>query len=186
MTSERAGSDRAAAIRQALLEVVAADGLHAATIAKVASRAGVAAGTIYVHHADKETLILATYRQVKRELGRAATAGWDAGRAPRDRFLAAWRRVHAHLRDRPERASFLLQLEASPYARHAHDADDVADVWAAAVDDIRPDLVDLPDDLLYDLAFGPAVGLAASAETDEDLLDAVAAACWRAVTTDDR
>lgn len=186
MTARRAAADRADAIREALYALVAEQGLHGATMADLARRAGVATGTIYVHYADKDALIVAAHREVKRDLGRAATAGWDASQPPRDRFLSAWRRVHDHLVAHRDRARFLLQLEASPYARMTHDEeDDVAQVWAAAARDLRAQLVDLPDELLYTLAFGPAVELAAHelvAADDAATLDTVAAACWRAIT----
>lgn len=178
--------DRAERVRGALLELVAERGLDGTAMSAVAARAGVAVGTIYVHYADKEALIVATYRHLKRELGLAATAGWDPGTQPREQFMAAWRRFHAHLAERPERAGFLLQLDVSPYASLAQEAhDDAADVWAATAEGLGESLADLPRELLYLLGFGPAVALAARSGTDPvagEALDAVAEACWRAVS----
>ncbi|MBA3369313.1 MAG: TetR/AcrR family transcriptional regulator [Geodermatophilaceae bacterium] len=184
--SASSGIDRAAAVRQALLELVADRGLHGAAMGEVARRAGVAAGTIYVHYADKESLILTVYAEVKRDLGLAAAAGWDSGVPPEKRFLGAWHRVHAHLVERPERARFLLQLEASPYGKAVHQFEgEVAGLWSAMIAELGHILVDLPPDVLYDLALGPAVTLAASAggsATDDSTLDTVARGCWRAIT----
>jgi AcrR family transcriptional regulator len=184
--SPSSGVDRAAAVRQALLELVADRGLHGASMGAVARRAGVAAGTIYVHYADKDSLILTVYAEVKRDLGLAAAAGWDSELPPEERFLGAWHRVHAHLLERPERARFLLQLEASPYAKAVHHIDDeVAGVWSAMIAELGQILVDLPPDVLYDLALGPAITLAASAggsATEDATLDTVARGCWRAIT----
>ncbi|MBA3292538.1 MAG: TetR/AcrR family transcriptional regulator [Geodermatophilaceae bacterium] len=178
--------DRAAAVRQALLELVAARGLHGASMGELARRAGVAAGTIYVHYADKDSLILTVYAEVKRDLGMAAAAGWESGVPPEKRFLGAWHRVHAHLVERPERARFLLQLEASPYARVVHEIDDeVAGIWSAMTASLGDILVDLPADVLYNLALGPAVSLAAGAAgspVDVSTLDTVARGCWRSIT----
>lgn len=178
--------DRAAAIGDALLELVADQGLHGTSMAQLARRAGVAIGTIYVHYADKETLILTVFADVKRDLAVAARAGWDPLLSPEDRFLGAWHRVHAHLVERPERARFLLQLEASPYAQPVHEVrDDVAAIWSEMTDDLGDTLVELPVDLLYDLALGPAVTLAAMATataTPKSTLDKVARGCWRAIT----
>lgn len=178
--------DRGAAIRQALLEMVAEQGLHGTSMGALARRAGVAAGTIYVHYADKNALILAVYAEVKGDLGTAAATGWDPTAPPERRFLDAWHRVHAHLVERPERARFLLQLEVSPYATAARQIEDqVADIWSEMTAGMRDVLVELPDHILYELAFGPALSLAASAAqnpVDETTLNALARACWRAVT----
>lgn len=186
MSAEVTETDRAQRVRGALLELVAERGLDATAMSAVAARAGVAVGTIYVHYADKEELIVATYKQLKRELGLTATAGWDPSAQPREQFLAAWRRFHAHLIERPERAGFLLQLEASRHASPAQEAhDDTADVWAAAAEGPGAALVDLPQELLYLLGFGPAVALAARSRTDPvagETLESVAEACWRAVS----
>src|SRR5512138_2747814 len=50
------------AILAAAEEVFAEDGLHAARMERIASRAGVAVGTLYNHFADKEALLAALAR----------------------------------------------------------------------------------------------------------------------------
>ncbi len=178
--------DRATAIRAALLELVADQGLHGTSMGQVARRADVAIGTIYVHYADKDALILRVFADVKRDLALAARAGWTDLHSPEERFLAAWHRVYAHLVERPERARFLLQLEASPYAKALHEAhDDDASIWTELTDDLGDTLVELPVELLYDLALGPAVTLAATADATlatGSTLDKLARGCWRAIT----
>ena len=46
------GSERAARIRRALVELVAEHGLHGAGMSAVANRAGVGTGTAYVYYAS--------------------------------------------------------------------------------------------------------------------------------------
>lgn len=159
-------------------------------MSSVAQRAGVAAGTIYVHHASKDELVVAVYRDVKRELGSAAVANVDPAGPPPARFETMWRNVLAHLSADPNRARFLIQVDASPYFAPAH-ADVLADrddplLAAASTDDMVEVLIDLPPDVLYDLGFGPAVRLAASRAgeppLDEDELARLVEACWRAIT----
>jgi AcrR family transcriptional regulator len=180
------GMDRAAAVRAALLELVADQGLHGTSMGQVARRADVAIGTIYVHYADRDSLILRVFADVKRDLALSARTGWTDLHSPEERFLAAWHRVYAHLVERPERARFLLQLEASPYAKALHDAyDDDAAIWTSMTDDLGDALVELPVDLLYALALGPAVRMAATADAalaTASTLDKVARGCWRAIT----
>lgn len=175
--------DRAAAIRQSLLELVAEQGLHATSMSDLARRAGVAAGTIYVHYADKDALIRAVYAEVKRDLAMAASANWATADSAEGRFLAAWHGVLQHLSERPERARFLLQIEASPYAGGSVD-DEVSAAWSQMIADLGDLLADLPHDVLYGLAFGPAVTLAARSAkpADETSLTTLALACWRAIT----
>ena len=179
--------DRGAAVRRALRTLVARHGFHGASMSAIAAEAGVATGTAYVHYRSKDDLVFAAYLEAKRELGHAAVAGIDPGAPPEQRFRLLWRNVHRHLAAEPDRARFLVQVDGSPYAREAH-----AQSLAVAGDPLvaeasKPDLAirlaALPPDVLYDLALGPAVRLVASGEEmDEEGLDALAGACWRAIT----
>lgn len=182
--------DRSERVRRAFLELVAERGLQA-SMGAVAERAAVAAGTIYVHHASKDDLVLAVYRDVKRDLGAAAVAGVDPKALPEHRFAAIWLNIFRHLAADPARARFLQQVDASPYSGVAHaaaseDGEDLL-VAAAAAPDMAPLLADLPLEVLYDLGFGLAIRLAArtagSADlADESVTERLIDACWRAIT----
>lgn len=189
MTDEAVRIDRAAMVRRAFLDLVALRGFHGAGMAAVAQRAGVAAGTIYVHYAGKDELVLAVYREIKRDLGLAAVVGVEPTSSPGERFGTMWRNILAHLAADPGRARFLVQVDASPYAGRAHDAaiEDGEDplLAAAAEPDMEALLTDLPLPVLYDLGFAPAVRLVAAGEQagiDEAAIDSLVEACWRAVT----
>jgi TetR/AcrR family transcriptional repressor of multidrug resistance operon len=185
MTSTRV--DRAALVRRALVELVAERGFRGTSMGAVAERAGVATGTAYVHYASKDELIIAAYREVKLELGRAAVAGVDPSADPEERFRTLWKGIHTHLAADPVRARFLVQIDASPYATEAHaaaagDPDDEL-MAAGEAADIAPLLVDLPLELIYDLGMGPIVRLVASGVTvHKGELATLAEACWRAIT----
>jgi AcrR family transcriptional regulator len=179
--------DRAAAVRMALRRLVARHGFHGASMSAVAAEAGVATGTAYVHYRSKDDLVIAAYLEVKRDLGRAAVADLDAGRPAADQFRTLWLAIHDHLDGEPDRARFLVQVEASPYAAAAHaTALEVPDdpLLAAVADSMLGQrLAPLPYTVLYDLGIGPAVRLAASSiELAPDELAEVAAACWRAIS----
>jgi AcrR family transcriptional regulator len=179
--------DRAAAVRAALQSLVARQGLHGTSMAAVAAHAGVATGTAYVHYDSKEELVLATYLELKRNLGVAAVRRLDPDAAPEDRFRTMWLSIYGFLAADPERAQFLTQIDSSPLAPLAHErslADHGDPILAQAR---RPDLaallLDLPLELLYDLGLGPAVRLAASgARLSRRQLTVVADAAWRAIT----
>lgn len=180
-------TDRAAAVRQAVRRLVADHGLHGASMAAVAKAAGVATGTAYVHYASKEELLIAAYVELKADLGATAVVDLDAGAPPEARFRSIWSAVHAFLAEDPTRARFLVQVEASPLARTAHDRALLEDdplVAQVRTPDLAARLRPLPLEVLWDLGLGPAVRLAA---TEQPLTAAqraeVADACWQAVTT---
>ena len=153
-------------------------------MAALAQRAGVATGTAYVHYASKDELIVETYVAVKAELGEAALDGLDPDATHRAQFLRTWRNIHDHLAADPARAAFLAQVDASPYRKTAHDiVVERGDRFAESARVFADRVIDLPAGVIWDLAFGPAIRLAADEETklDEAQLERLAEACWRAV-----
>ncbi len=178
--------DRAALVRRAVVELVAENGFRGTSMAAVADRAGVATGTAYVHYASKDDLVLAAYAEVKESLGKASLAAARSGPPPADVFRAIWHAVYDHLAADAVRARFLMQVEASPYAASAHEAAMESDqlLQEPKLEELMARLIDLPPTVLYDLALGPAVRLAASADTSLTAaeLEALADACWRAVS----
>lgn len=167
--------------------VVAEHGFHGASMSAVAREAGVATGTAYTHYASKDELVLATYCETKAELGRVAASDLDPDLPPEQRFRALWLAYYGHLKANPDHARFLLQVDHSPYRGPAHEAAlaDENDPLVAQVTtpDLMALLLPLPSDVLYDLALGPAVRLAAaSLDLTPAQLEEIAAACWRAVT----
>ena len=180
-------TDRALAVRDAIVAVVAQRGLEATTMAAVAAEAGVATGTAYVHYPSKDELLIGGYVHVKQQLGTAATAGLADDLAPRECFERIWLQAHAHLRAHPEQARFLVQFEhsslgAAAHARMADESDPLSEATVALLDAFVP----LPPMVLYDLALGPMVRLVASGQpVDDDTLDQLCDACWRAVARAD-
>ena len=151
----------------------------------VAERAGVAAGTAYVHYEDKDDLIIATYVEIKVGLGHAAISGVPPEADPHERFIRVWRNVHDYLAADPAQARYLAQVEASPYLERAHARLlQTDDPLVRASDELKDSSIDLPVTVLWDLAVGPAIRLAADPQTtlDAGQLETLAEACWRAVS----
>jgi AcrR family transcriptional regulator len=71
---------RVRAIREAVLDVVGREGLEAATLQRIADRAGVAKGTIYLYFKDRDDLLQHTARFVMGEV-RARVEPWMASQA---------------------------------------------------------------------------------------------------------
>jgi TetR/AcrR family transcriptional repressor of multidrug resistance operon len=184
----KAPVDRAALLRRSLLELVAERGFRGTSMSAVAERAGVAAGTAYVHYDSKDALIVATYVELKAELSAAAVAGLDPEASLEEKFLHIWHNAYRHLEADPARARFVLQVESSPYAKEAHRRTmERLDPLVAASAAMAAYTVDLPLLVVWDLGFGPAVRLAAdpSSELDAAGLDTLARACLRAVKRPD-
>lgn len=177
--------DRAAAVRAALRALVAERGFHGASMSAIAREAGVATGTAYTHYESKDALVLAAYAETKARLAAATMKTVDEHAGPEERFRAIWLGAYRYLAANPEDARFLLQVDDSPYRARAHDAVDEDDpvLAQAAAPDIAAELLPFPIDVLYELGFAPAVRLAAAGvKLSGDELDAIAAACWRAIT----
>lgn len=178
--------DRPAAIRRALRDLVAENGFHGASMSAVAREAGVATGTAYVHYESKEELVLATYVELKAELGAAAMDGYDPAAPPFERWRHLLTGAYGHLAAEPTRARFLTQLEESPYYKTAHErvlAQGDPLVEAAAAPDLAHLLVPLPLPVVYALSLGVAVRLIAAGQRLSSLeLDLLVDATWRAVT----
>ena len=179
--------DRPAAIRAATRALVAENGFHGTSMSEIARRAGVATGTAYVHYASKDRLLIDAYLELKRELGAAGIDAVDPASPPAERFAQLWHAVRAFLEDDPDRAAFLVQFDASPYAAEGHRlALEVLDdplVLEAGRPDLTELLVDLPPLVLYDLALGPLVRAVALGTTLDDATALrLRAASWRAIT----
>ncbi|MFT7597381.1 MAG: AcrR family transcriptional regulator [Acidimicrobiales bacterium] len=152
----------------------------------VATEAGVATGTAYVHYASKNELVLAAHVEAMKDLSAAALEADDARLEPAIRFRRLWLAVYRHLTADPVRARFLAQVEHSPYAieakaRRLTDVDPLLDLLASPV--LDEFVADLPLSFLHDLGFGPSIRLAASdVELTEPTLDRLVEACWRSIT----
>lgn len=186
MTPDTATRDRAAEVRAALVRLVSRQGFHGTSMAAVAKEAGVATGTAYVHYDSKDDLVFAAYVEVKRDLGREATARIDA-EDPEARFRQLWFGVLGHLAADPDRARFLLQVDTSPYAAEAHErslAEGGDELMAVATSSgIVERLAPLPLLVLFDLTLGPVIRLVASGEQLAPAqLDELCTSCWRAAT----
>lgn len=178
--------DRPAAIRRALRDLVATRGFHGASMGSVATEAGVATGTAYVHYESKDELVYATYLEIKAGLSAAVLADLDVTASPQDQWSHMLKTAYEFLSDEPERARFLSQLEESPFYEEAHArlveaGDPLAE--AARSEDFAELVVDLPDQVIYALSLGVAVRLiAAGLQLKDEELDTLVSATWRAVT----
>jgi AcrR family transcriptional regulator len=110
----------AAATRQRLLrsglELFTTIGFRATTTPEIATRAGVAEGTIYRHFSGKEDLLIAAYREAQAwGVEQVKVVDADKSLPPRDRLLAVGRRLVSASDSDPAIARMLLRRRDERY-----------------------------------------------------------------------
>jgi AcrR family transcriptional regulator len=113
---DRLREETGRAILEAAEAVFAEEGLHAARMERIATRAGVAVGTLYNHFRDKEALLRSLLRSRREALlervdGALADA---AGRPVRERLRAYLAAVATHARAHGPFLSVLVQAGEGP------------------------------------------------------------------------
>ncbi len=173
-------------IRAGLVRVVAKLGIGGTSIAAVAKEAGVSAGTIYLHFADKSDLLQKVYLQIKTEFhGILVAASSEADskamihRMWRDMF--AFTTAHPHDFLFIEYAGAAQVLTAEQSAQVAGFQDEIAAMLQRAIDDgtVAP----LPVATVITLLVAPAMHLARQAALnnrpiDTDQLDLTFERVW--------
>ncbi|WP_179380332.1 TetR/AcrR family transcriptional regulator [Jannaschia marina] len=100
--ARRRSGDKPGAIRRATVAEVVARGSAAASVNAIATRAGLAVGTLYRYHATKADLLRAVHLEIKTELhDRVMAAAQEATDSPA-RIRAMWFTLMAFARDEPE------------------------------------------------------------------------------------
>ncbi|MCA9644673.1 MAG: TetR/AcrR family transcriptional regulator [Myxococcales bacterium] len=108
-----APSDTRSAILKAALGLFVERGFHGTTVPQIASRAGVAAGTMYRHFQSKEELVNVLYREAKGRFMQSFASdlsgadGLSAGASPRQQFRWFWFRVVDYARTHGDELAFL-------------------------------------------------------------------------------
>lgn len=107
--------DKREAILQAALALFSERGFHGVAVPEIASRARVAAGTIYRHFESKEAIVNALYARYKQALGAALLSDFPFAAAPRAQFHHFFTRAMGFARREPEAFKFLEAHHHAPY-----------------------------------------------------------------------
>lgn len=107
--------DKREAILGAALGLFSERGFHGVAVPEIASRARVAAGTIYRHFESKEAIVNALYARYKQALGAALLSDFPFTAAPRAQFHHFFTRAVAFARREPEAFKFLEGHHHAPY-----------------------------------------------------------------------
>jgi len=157
-------SRKRVAILKAALEIITEFGFHGSSMAAIAEKAGVSAGTLYLYFQGKEDLINELYRSIKIELNEAMLNGASKDFPFRRQFQIRWRNILNFYIDHPLKAIFLDQYSSSPYIRTII-REQVHSVFRHSEDFLveaieKEELKDLPLPVIFSLMLGPIIHFA--------------------------
>lgn len=112
--------DKRDAILWATLRLVNSNGYHAAPMSKIASDAGVSAGTIYLYFQNKEDLINKLYLELKSRFADRAFRNFNPEMPVKNGFEIIWRNILSYKLQEPEEAAFIEQCDNTPMVTHAN------------------------------------------------------------------
>ena len=107
--------DKRAAVMQAALEIIAAQGFHDSPTAHIAERAGVGMGTIYRYFKSKDELIHAIFKERIAVARGFILEKYDRSQSLQRRFLFLSNRLYNFMLENPLDFKFFEQYRNSPY-----------------------------------------------------------------------
>ena len=186
-------SDKRTDILQAALQLIAERGFHASPMAEIAEKAGVAAGTIDRYFENKDILINELHGELEEKINGTLMEAYPLEQSLRERFLYLIRELLIYFIRNPLHFRYMEQYYNSPYGismqrerflgkpgKHGI----VMEIFKRGVS--QQLLKDLPEMVLFSLAFGPLVYLTRDhilgfVALDEKLIERTAEACWDAI-----
>ncbi|NTV49902.1 MAG: TetR/AcrR family transcriptional regulator [Geobacteraceae bacterium] len=185
--------DKRDEIVRAALELIAEHGFHGAPMAMIAGRAGVGAGTIYRYFENKDVMITELFRELEERSYPLIKEGYAPDKPHRERFIHLNTALMHYFIGNPLDYRFIEQFFNSPYGV-AHRRDKLfgtkegCDVFKELFEEgiSQQVMKDLPIVILFDLAFGPILGVARDhilgfIVLDDALIARTVEACWDAI-----
>lgn len=108
-------TDKKTAILETTMDLITENGFHATPMSMVASKAKVAAGTIYHYFPSKEDLINEIYALAKERMGNALMKNDDASKSYKERFMQFWMNLYSFFSENTSEFRFLEQYANSPF-----------------------------------------------------------------------
>jgi len=189
MARQKAG-DKLTDIRLATVAEVVEVGSSAASINAIAKRAGLAVGTLYRYHANKDALLRSVYLAIKSDIHRALMTSTEDELTSGRKIRAMWFALLDYACQRPQDFLFTeVMMNAALLSSHEVDqvnamSEDLLVIIRTAIADntLRPGTVGAINTLLV----APAMQLARQSAVSGNALDKeraeeIFALCWRAV-----
>ena len=99
------------------LALVSQVGLVGLTIPLIAKQCGVATGTLYIYFKNKEDLILALYKDIKKRFGSTIFIGYSPGMPVEEGLRTIWENSVRYNVSHYSEHVFLQQFNLSPYSK---------------------------------------------------------------------
>jgi len=181
--------DKRSNIIQAALDLIVERGFHGTSMAMVAQKADVGAGTIYHYFESKEALIKELYRELEEKIMVALWEGDPVSKPIRERFIHLWTVLLKYFIAHPLYFRYVQQYHNSPYGvslrRDALSKGDDRYIFKNLFEEgvSQKVIKDLPLSMLSALAFGPLLTLARDHTLgfvilDDTLIAETVEACW--------
>jgi len=185
--------NKRAAVMQATLGLIAEQGFHGTSMAEIAQKADVAAGTIYRYFESKEILIRELHRDLEEKISETLREGYPFERPLRKRFLYLIRELLRYFIKNPLHFRYMEQYFNSPYGISLHrdrllgkssNHDFLWDIFEQGIE--QQVLKELPKAVLFSLAFGPLIILMRDhilgfIIIDDALIKQFTESCWDAI-----
>jgi AcrR family transcriptional regulator len=182
--------DKRTEIIQAALDLIVERGFHGASMAMVAEKAEVGAGTIYHYFESKEALINELYQELENKVMVALQEGYPISKTVRERYIHLGAALLKYFIGYPLYFRYMEQYHNSPYGvslrrdkilSKTGNRDIFKDLFEEGI--AQQVLKDLPLITLFALAFGPLVDLARDHTLgfiilDDTLIAQIVEACW--------
>lgn len=107
--------NKTAQIFSATLQLVADMGVAGITMRQIASKAGIATGTLYIYFKDKEELVNKLYEDCRVSSVNAYLQGYDAAKNFKTGFKIIWKNILLYRIENFEAAVFMEQCFHSPF-----------------------------------------------------------------------
>lgn len=186
-------SDKRSDVMQATMELIAERGFHGTSMADIAEKAGVAAGTIYRYFESKDALINKLHQELEEKLSATLWVGYPFKRSLRERFLYLIRNLFRYFIANPLHFLYMEQYYNSPYGIAVRrdrllgrpgNHEILIDLFKEGIS--RQILKDLPIVVLFSLAFGALTSLVRDhilgfVILDETLIKQTTEAGWDAI-----
>lgn len=188
--AQRKDAQKRIAIRNATVAEVLDSGVRGASVARIAKRAGISTGTVYVYFSSKEALLFEVFLEIKTAVHRQVMDAVDASESSEDAIRRAWSGLLTAMLDRPEDFAFAEYIAAAQIADDVHRTDldamaaDITGMLRRAVDDST--LEPAPIEAIYSVLVAPASLLVRSAVAQgraptEDVIEATFEAIWAGI-----
>lgn len=182
--------DKRNVILDAALSLITTNGFHGTSIKLIATEAQIAVGTIYIHFANKEEMIVELYEKIGKEINTIIQNNSSNKLAIHQNFLNIWEAILEFYIADPRKPEFITQYTYSPYILNKYDSS--SNVFLLPIQNFFEEgkhtktIKDLPTSALIALSHSPITSLVRMAKYEQIQIDHIevtkyAEACWDAI-----